>query len=75
MGARIEQNAANALAHLGASGLARGQYFQAPLTQKVGEPLLVRALAAAIEALEGDELSAFCFVPHRGMITKREGAG
>jgi hypothetical protein len=36
--------------------------------------LLVRAFAAAVESLEGDESSAFCFVPHRGMITKRESA-
>jgi len=72
--ARIEENAANAFAYLGASGLAGGEDLDALFTQEIGEPLLMRAFAAAVEPLEGDESSAFFSAPHIGIITKRESA-
>ena len=70
-GARIQQHRANAFADFGSARLASGQHLDALGAQHFRQLLQLGALAAAVEAFEGDELSALDGFRHGVMISVR----
>lgn len=57
MSPRIKQNGADSLADGGSTGFARHYDVQAQAAQRFGQTVELRALTAAIETFDGDELS------------------
>jgi hypothetical protein len=68
-GARVQQNGADALADLGSAGLARGEHVDAFGAQDRSQLLQLGGFAAAVEALEGDELPAPLLIAHAAIIS------
>jgi len=56
---RVEQQVADGFAQLGAAGLSGHEHHVAPLTQRRGEEIHLRRLAAAVQAFKADEKALY----------------